>query len=363
MFDKEFIDESLGNKLCKLVIIKDLNSEKYVCKILEKYIKSKKTHRIGFDLEFNTPPGSKGQRTIAIFQIAFYINNYILIVFFNPLLVSHDTNLLFHELLISKNIIKIGHGTESLDIPALQNYLNDDNKFVNFVLTLYDTRFLCEFENILTGNKMCNIYYLLDKYQVIIPKQLEWLKQNEDKLGAFWNKQIDIKNLSDELRDYSMYDALYLKELFNKMKLDYKKKGWDYHLVTQITRFVFLLKRDIIKITDINIFNLFFLSDKTRLHDLFSKVYFDWINTLESNESAIFKLAYLKNQISRVFVCVYYLFISKNKIVFKTLNEKITDQDIEILNKCWKNLSLYLKYFPKIKQMIHNFSEFIKTTI
>ena len=136
MFDKEFIDESLGSKQCKLLIIKTPSSESQGINFLTKYLKSSTTKRIiGFDLEFNTPPCSKVQRQIAIFQISFYLSKYILILFFNPKLVTKQTNQLIHQVLTSKQIMKIGHGTDSLDIPAIYEYLGTDEKILEFTTT------------------------------------------------------------------------------------------------------------------------------------------------------------------------------------------------------------------------------------
>ena len=51
------------------------------------------------------------------------------------------------------NILKILHGAESLDIP----YLIDDNfnlelePSINFFLSMIDTRYMCEYLNIITS--------------------------------------------------------------------------------------------------------------------------------------------------------------------------------------------------------------------
>jgi len=170
MFEKEFFDESL-NKNCKLLIVKNNLTEKYFQDFLNRYLNKNIKRMISFDLEFNTPPKSTNQRKIAIFQLCFYLKKYNLIIFYNPLLVSQQSNILMHSILTDNNIIKMGHGTDSLDIPAIYNYLDSDDKCIKFTINLYDTRFLCEYLNVITDNKLCNIYYLLEKFNVITEKQ------------------------------------------------------------------------------------------------------------------------------------------------------------------------------------------------
>jgi hypothetical protein len=351
MFDRDFFDESI-NKSCKLLIVKDNLSEKYFIDFLSKYLNKPIKRIVSFDLEFNTPPGSHGERVIAIFQMAFYLKKYVLIIFFNPALLEKKTNKIIHNLLISKLIIKIGHGTDSLDIPAIYNYLETDDQRIEFTNTLYDTRFLCEYVNIISGLRLCNIYHLLEKYSVILPKQMEWLIENEKKLGRFWMKVIDLKKLSPELRDYSMYDALYLKKLLGLMKKDYKKLNYDYNLIIQTTRLVFLLKRDVIKLPDFSSFNIYFLSNKEKLYDYFIEYYSKF------NED-LFKIGYFKNQLIKILQLVFYIKVCKKNKVYKSLNKLIDKSDISNLEGIWNNFSIYLNFYPKINKLIVKFLNII----
>ena len=91
MFDNEFYDESIS-KNTKLLIVNNSETESYFSNFLSKYLSKNKRRIIGFDIEFNTPPGSHNERVIAIFQIAFYFKKYVLVIFFNPLLVNKNTN-------------------------------------------------------------------------------------------------------------------------------------------------------------------------------------------------------------------------------------------------------------------------------
>jgi hypothetical protein len=347
MFDKEFYDESIS-KNTKLLIVNNNETESYFSNFLSKYLSKNKRRIIGFDIEFNTPPGSHNERVIAIFQIAFYFKKYVLVIFFNPLLVNNNTNRLITKLLTSQNIHKIGHGTDSLDVPAIYNYLSNTDDIIAFTNTLYDTRFLCEFTNVITGERLCNIYHLIDKYKVVKPEQMEWLKVNEKKLGDFWRKKIDINNLSPELRDYSMYDALYLKKLIILMKKDFTKSNYDFNLIIQATRLVFLLKREIIKLDDFSYLNICFLSNKKKLYDYFNEVF------LKFNQD-ILKIGYFKNQLIKILQLVFYIQICKNNPVYKSSNTLIDKTDIDKLEIILNKFNVYLKFFPKINKLINNF--------
>ncbi len=364
MFDKEFIDESLGNIECKLLIVKDSISEVNASSFLKKYLKSNKSKRvIGFDLEFNTPPGSKGKRTIGIFQIAFYLKKKVIIIFYNPNIVSNTTNQLFIELLTAPNIYKIGHGTDSLDVPAIYSYLGSEEKIWLFTLNLFDTRFLCEYENVITKEKLCNIYWLLEKHKVITEKQLKLLKLNESKLGEFWKKTIDITNLSPELRDYSMYDALYLKKLLEKIKFHFKSSNLSFKLLVQTTQLVFLLKREVIKLYDINYFNLYFLKDKTRLYDRFSQIYNRWLVGLNESKLGVFSVGYFKNQLIRILTHGYYLIMFLNNQIYKSQNQIVGYEQIQEVKNEWNKIVIVLKRFPRIYKIILNFLNFCKNSL
>jgi len=359
MFEREFFDKSI-NKQCKLLIVKNELTEEYFFNFLIKYLlkaeKIKKPNRIvGFDIEFNTPPKSHNERVIAIFQLSFYLKSYVLIIFYNPKLVSQKTNILMKKLLVSQQVIKIGHGTDSLDVPAIYEYLETDIAKIDFTNTLYDTRFLCEFSNIITQEKLCNIYYLLEYYNVLVPEQLEWLHTNEKTLGDFWRKQIDITNLSPELRDYSMYDALYLKKLLTIMKKLFISKKYNYKLIIEVTRLVFLIKRGIILQENYSYFNIYFLKNKTKLYDNFIIVYQEFINNSEFNIKNIFAVNYFKNQLIKILQLLYYIYILNKNTVYKNKTDIVLQSDILILKEIWNKFNNILISYPEINKIIINF--------
>jgi hypothetical protein len=190
----------------------------YICKndklnrFLEKYIKkfilSKDDFKlIGIDFEFNR---IENKRQIALCQILFYTSNKEDIFLFYPPDINKD---LLEELFIS-DIIKVIHGGESLDIPYLfENIIQKENRR-QFCLTLYDTRYMCEYEK----GVSCKIYELLLNKKVISKKTYNKLMENDKLMGNIWDINIDVKNLSKELALYSMYDVKFLAKLYFKFQ-------------------------------------------------------------------------------------------------------------------------------------------------
>jgi hypothetical protein len=344
--DKEFYDNSLKQE-CKLLIVKNDKTQEYFKQFLIKYLNNDKKRIMGFDLEFNTPPKSVNQRTIAIFQLCFYFDKYNFIIFYNPALVTTDINTLMIKLLTNKNIIKIGHGTDSLDIPHLYKYLDTKENCINFTLSLYDTRFLCEYINIVKKKYLCSIYILLEVFNVVNREQIEYLNTNLEQLGEFWTSYIDITNLSDELINYSMYDALYLKKLLKTMKL--KFKNGTFKLVTQLTRFVYLIKRNIIIFDDFSFLNICFLSNKQRLYDLFNK-------KLDSFKNKILLVPYFKSVILKMFQLKYYIYICDNNVVYKSKIKILSQTEINNTKNIYNKLLENLKLFPKIIKFLSKFN-------
>ena len=95
---------------------------------------------------------------------------------------------------------------------------------------------------------MGKIKELLLEQKVINQKKYNELEKNEEKMGKIYDIIIDIKNLSDELTKYSLYDVIYLKFLFLKfIEIDnniYK------NLVPEMTRYIYLSRRGIINLTE-----------------------------------------------------------------------------------------------------------------
>ena len=127
------------------------------------------------------------------------------------------------NILSNKKILKILHGAESLDIPYIvQDLFNYDTiPIIDFFLSMIDTRYLCEYLNlILNKSKICSIYDMLLNFNIINENIKNKLDENEKKMGPIYNIFIDINNLSDELITYSIYDVVYLIKAYLIIKVD-----------------------------------------------------------------------------------------------------------------------------------------------
>jgi hypothetical protein len=359
MYSKKIFDESI-HKLVKLYIIHDSISENYVFPFLKKYLSklnivNKKKYFLSFDIEFNTPPGSTGMREIAIFQLCFHIKKYNLIIFFNPKLSSQNFITLIINILTHRKLIKIGHGTDSLDINAIYNFLIDKNLCYQFTKNLYDTRFLCEYLNMFSTNTLCNIYHLLYKYNIVSQKQYDFLEENQKHLGDFWNTFIDIKNLSNNFIDYSLYDALYLKYLIKKMFKDFEPTI--LKLLIQVLQIVLLLKKNIIPFYDTSHLNTFFNNKKESLFSMFSISYNAFMKNLNIKISTIFQIPLFKKPFIKIFMLIFYykIIVLNKEPIFINKNNPISQKDISYIDSSFHEFDIYIQKFKYVYRTIYPF--------
>ena len=193
-----------------LIICNSHKKNKLLEDYIKEFIKYKGYKIIGIDFEFNRV---KNKREIALCQINFFKNKKSDIFLFYPPDINKD---IFKNLLLS-DCIKILHGSESLDLPYLFNNIITNKDRDNFFHNLIDTRYLCEYYN--SSNNIegkCRIYDLLLNMKVINKDKYDNLMKNDKLMGNIWEINIDVKNLSKELIKYSMYDVLFLPQLYEK---------------------------------------------------------------------------------------------------------------------------------------------------
>ena len=196
-------------------------------------------HYIGCDFEFNRV--RKHERDIALFQINLEIDNQDtgqIFMFYPPELTKEQNNILI-KLLTNKNIIKILHGGESLDIPYLfDQVLKTRDNIENFCCNLLDTKYLCEYGHIETNSNIvkCSIYYLLEEYKIITAQKFKDLEA----INFNYLIEIDIHKMSSDTYRYSLYDVLFLPELIRKFL---NKSEMYTKVIPEITKLVFQYKR------------------------------------------------------------------------------------------------------------------------
>lgn len=326
-----FIDDK-NNKSYEIIIANNKKKIKNMIKYFKDFITIKKQKIIAIDLEFNGV--SKEKKIIALMQINFEINNIGIIYILDPNILSvNDINILI-KLLTNKNIIKIIHGGESLDIPYFFNQLlkKDPKKIKKFINNLIDTKYLCEYYNIINKKKeSCSIYELYLQFNIITKKKYEYLNNFENIIGPIFDINIDINNLHSSLVEYAYYDVLYLISLYEKFDNDIKE------IISSLTQLCYFYK----KIDDNNFNNLKFIvtkynnyfiiikNEKIKLIDFYNYIFYSYIiNTIIYK---IININYFKFFIENIIKFLVYIIISKKYTIYSKLNsiaEPIIDTNI-----------------------------------
>ena len=276
----EFYD-SINNKIYNILVINSHKKEKMMIKIINNFLKNQnkyndEMHYIGIDFEFNKV--SKTHRDVALMQICLENNSdeaFILII--NPKNLKNTQILI--DLLTNKFIIKILHGSESLDIPYIfDQLLIDKDNIELFCNNFYDTKYLCDYYNLninKINNKGCSIYDLLLSQNIISKNKYDELDKIEEKMGPIYLININIYKLSDALLKYSLYDVLFLPELIKKL-INY---GYEYkYIIPQISVIINKYKRNVELefielekiINSMNIYYFYYDNQRYNLNDIWS---------------------------------------------------------------------------------------------
>lgn len=339
-----------------IYIINDITKEKLFFDFLKGYYK--RVHQmkslIGIDYEFNN-------KKIALMQINFWQlneNGYIYIL--NPSKVNKQLlNYLIDNIICNKKIKKILHGSESLDIPyTFFELLNNDiNKISSFMYNFVDTKYLCDFYNAdYDLDNKCKIYDLLLNLKVIDKIKYDELMKNDENLGPIYNIHIDVYKLTDELIQYSLYDVIYLIDLYYKFPKDDKYRK----IIPQITKWIFLEKHNIRNIImkrkdDIDKLNNYMMyvdkSNKFKLIDIYNKlidmnIIIDIIDVYK-----LMDVNYFKNQIVYLLKYIIYSIILDNHKVYES-NNIITDTKLNL-----NNLIDEFKYYNYVQIIIKQFHD------
>ncbi len=265
----------LNNKTYKIVKVDNETKANFMGKIFNDFIQNQnknlnEKHYIGIDFEFNKI--SKTDRDVALMQINLENDSNIgyIFILYPPKLSKTNLKQLI-DLLTTKQIIKILHGAESLDIPYLFNQLliTKDN-IDGFCKNFYDTKYLCDYKSIKDNiSGKCSIYQLLLNEKIITNKKLNELEKIEEVIGPLYLIEIDIYNLNNDVLLYSLYDVLFLPELIKKF-LTYPNNSIVYtQLIPELSCLINKYKRNIE--TDfekmekkINSMNIYFIKNTTQ---------------------------------------------------------------------------------------------------
>jgi len=309
----------------------------------------KNKHYLGIDYEFNKV--SKTDREVALMQINLENDSndgYIFVLY--PPELSKENNQILLDLLTNTNILKILHGSESLDIPYLFNQLLITKENIdNFCHGFYDTKYLCDYYHIESGVKgKCSIYNLLADNKVITEKKIIELEKIEQKTGPIYLVEIKIHNMSDDILKYAFYDVIFLPELLKK----FLSKSIVYtQIIPNISCLINKFKRNIEKeylmleeiIQTMNIYFIFDGNQLIFLKDIWETYY--WImNDKNKYLEYLKEINYFKKFFEIVTKFIVYYNIMKFFKVYK--NKQILADPIN--NEKYYNWLLRYPYVSKI---------------
>lgn len=222
-------------------------------KIYDLYKSNPKSHNTycGIDIEFNMNWKLK-KRYIAFIQIIFIFdkNKYFNedttkpVYIFNPRKLDRSQLDLFIKYILCSGIIKIFHGSDSLDYSHIFNEIlkGSKKKFMRFINTSVDTRFLCELSKRfmersgyqLEESNRCSLYYALFNHNVVDRKLFNLLEQLGSKID--YNKLWLLDHITYDQLIYAAYDVYYLYdllyELTNRMQPDLSEGTYDDNNIT-----------------------------------------------------------------------------------------------------------------------------------
>lgn len=343
--------KKLNNKTYNILKVDNNEKIQMMYNIFDKFIKKANEGIkcfIGIDFEFNKV--SKENRDVALMQINLEDNSNIGYIY---LLYPPNTGKKLLELLTTKNIIKILHGSESLDIPYLFNQLLVSKKNINnFCENFYDTKYLCDYRNQELDNKeKCGIYDLLINNKIINQEKLNELNKIGERLGPLYLIDIDINDMSIDLIKYSLYDVIYLPELLKKFL---NKNNIYTKIIPEISIIVNKYKRNVedefIKIEKIVSYlnNCNIKNKKIKLIDIYN------IILIKINNTEIIKLRninYFKNFIDNIIKFFIYYNVNLLTKIYNTHNQKINEINFDYyINwlKKYQNLFFLMQQYNKL---------------
>jgi hypothetical protein len=365
LYGKNEFYPNINNKTYYVLKIDSIEKEKYMYQYFKEFMKKETIRYVGIDFEFNKV--SKEKREVALMQINLEDNTNIAYIFIlNPDKLLNPDHLI--ALITTKDIVKILHGAESLDIPYLFNQLLDNNKewIECFCTNFYDTKFLCDYMNIsMNQSKKCSIYYLLLEQKIITEKIFHDLEKIEEKTGPIYLIEFNIYKMSHEILRYSLYDVIYLPELIKK----FIKMGNVYNnIIPEISCIVNKYKRNIeiefnILAEIINSFNNFYLlgsNMRILLKEVWEMYYYTISNNILNNIKDIHYFKFFFEIMTKFFV--YYHTI-KHYTVYSSHNNVVQYKNNVIMIDGQNKLDIrkYHKWLKHYDNLYKIFEQFNKT--
>lgn len=344
------VKDLLDRKTDTMIIKTDRDIKLFIsfCYLFSQNINKTIKYHVCIDQEFT-------HNKISLMQLYFeplvYKNKYVKIAWFiNPENLNFKNKEIFiKHILINKQIYKIIHGGESLDIPYFYSFLGNREYILQMTSKIIDTRFICEYVKQNTeSNKKCSLYDSLLFFQVIDNNRYDELNKINNSLGNVFTINWDINTLKKNQIDYAKYDILYLYKLLNNSfkinNLYHKKENEEQTLkfVPAITRFVFLERQNIIDIIsklkgENNVLNNKMFNKKSYI-----SMYEEIIMNNKININFLLSISYFKNIINPLFKNIIYNILQKksnNELYDKLIKNKLKSM-VKLLKLVEQNVKI-----------------------
>lgn len=362
LYYKTFYDSNVDCQCNILIISSDNKTDKLhlLRSIVNDYLLLPFNKRIcGFDLEYSNC--NKGNSSFLI-QIALFFTKTIEVIFINPY--DNDTNDMLKSILLADSIL-IGHGTESLDIPEFTHVFSK-NEMKKIINSLNDTRYMCEYLNVLLNEQKSNLYYCYERFNVVSKEQIDMLNANVDEIGKFWNRPLSIDILLKKYENvitYAMFDVIYLQKLFINLCDAITKNLLSVSLINSYTRLKmhFLIGNLEINKDLVNSFNCYMYETYT-LKSYFDMMCEKYLMVIDHDMKIIMEIKILRKYIYFLLHLSCYVIMCNHfpNILIKT-NKPLLTEDYKVLNDYW--LDLTFKITDKnVINFIINFGKFIENS-
>lgn len=208
----------------------------------------RKKQFLGLDFEFNN-------REIALMQMNFELDKDGYIFLLDPTEIYDVVyDFFITDILGNKNVVKILHGSDALDIPYVFDGLlrSDQNTIKNFMRTFIDTRFLCEY---IKDDSKCTIYNALLFFGTIDKQKHEFLEQTHENMGDPEDISWNAYTMDKYYILYGLYDVIFLKkfyyDMFNYFKYNVQDNDIIFtNIIPELTRVSFLERRKVTNVMD-----------------------------------------------------------------------------------------------------------------
>lgn len=338
---------------------------------------------VGIDFEYNN---KKIQLAQLNFEHDISLKSIIMIVSPNELESIMMDN--FIKLIMCNNLIKkILHGSDSLDIPYVYNYMlaEDADKIIKFTKEVIDTRFLCEYYKLnrpdVTDNR-CSIYDEDPKrsaiyyFGVVNEQQQQKLTELLQSMPPPFDIEWNIHKMPKSRVLYAQYDVLFLKYFYYRIihvatedeQTESGKKDIIIlykHVLNEITQFVYLERNNLTFLMakckeEVDVVNNYFIKGKdsiTKMIDIYNKIYTGLkTENPKVDIDTLLKVNHFKLPILTLIKRITYGYISQKCRVYKDKmtiwtdkldNRFITDflqeMNFNYLNKMFKELEKTLE--------------------